>query len=219
MHRAARRHHASPERWGMQLTPCTLNPPLICARTLTYSQTPRFEARVIGNSIAGCRSGGRTAKVQPDFRAATSANGRSRNCSIKLSGHQLDQTRPHTFPNIWGTPEPVAFDDDHQVVGIPAQDDVNSAAFAIGKGVFEGNGGELIDDQPHRYRPFDMKDHLKARGYRWSDGSDGRPKAWWIELAEEVLDDELHYLRSEIYRWPDADPSIRRLTAFDRFKA
>lgn len=25
--------------------------------------------------------------------------------------------------------------------------------------------------------PFDMKDHLKARGYRWSDGSDGRPKA------------------------------------------
>jgi DNA polymerase-3 subunit epsilon len=67
--------------------------------------------------------------------------------------------------------------------------------------------------------PFDMKDHLKARGYRWSDGSDGRPKSWWVELAEEVLDDELHYLRSEIYRWPDADPPIRRLTAFDRFKA
>jgi DNA polymerase III subunit epsilon len=67
--------------------------------------------------------------------------------------------------------------------------------------------------------PFDMKDLLKARGYRWSDGSDGRPKSWWVELAEEVLDDELHYLRSEIYRWPDADPLIRRLTAFDRFKA
>ena len=67
--------------------------------------------------------------------------------------------------------------------------------------------------------PFDMKDHLKARGYRWSDGSDGRPKSWWVELAEEVLDDELHYLRSEIYRWPDADPPIRRLTAYDRFKA
>lgn len=67
--------------------------------------------------------------------------------------------------------------------------------------------------------PFDMKAHLKARGYRWSDGSDGRPKSWWVELAEEALDDELHYLRSEIYRWPDADPPIRRLTAFDRFKA
>ena len=43
--------------------------------------------------------------------------------------------------------------------------------------------------------PFDMKDHLKARGYRWSDGSDDRPKAWWMEVAggevaEENLDDD-----------------------------
>lgn len=67
--------------------------------------------------------------------------------------------------------------------------------------------------------PFDMKDLLKARGYRWSDGSDGRPKSWWTELNEEALDDELHYLRTEIYRWRDADSPIRRLTAFDRFKA
>ncbi|MBX9458049.1 MAG: 3'-5' exonuclease [Rhizobium sp.] len=67
--------------------------------------------------------------------------------------------------------------------------------------------------------PFDMKDLLKARGYRWADGSDGRPKSWWVELDEQLLDDELHYLRSEIYRWPDANPPIRRLTAFDRFKA
>ncbi|MGM4985961.1 3'-5' exonuclease [Rhizobium sp. 11_C7_N12_5] len=67
--------------------------------------------------------------------------------------------------------------------------------------------------------PFDMKDQLKARGYRWSDGSDGRPKSWWIEVGEEALDDELRYLRAEIYRYPDADPPIKRLTAFDRFRA
>ncbi|MFK3780338.1 3'-5' exonuclease [Agrobacterium sp. NPDC089420] len=66
--------------------------------------------------------------------------------------------------------------------------------------------------------PFDMKDHLKKRGYRWSDGSDGRPKSWWVELPEEKLEEELHFLRTEIYRW-DADPTIRRLTAFDRFRA
>ncbi|KPF44372.1 3'-5' exonuclease [Rhizobium sp. AAP43] len=66
--------------------------------------------------------------------------------------------------------------------------------------------------------PFDMKDHLKARGYRWSDGSDGRPKSWWIEVGEEALDEELRYLRAEIYRSQDADPPIRRLTAFDRFR-
>lgn len=67
--------------------------------------------------------------------------------------------------------------------------------------------------------PFDMKDHLKARFYRWSDGSDGRPKSWWIEIDEEALDAELHFLRTEIYRYPDADPPIKHLTAFDRFRA
>ncbi|MCF1450835.1 3'-5' exonuclease, partial [Agrobacterium vitis] len=67
--------------------------------------------------------------------------------------------------------------------------------------------------------PFDMKDHLKARGYRWSDGSDGRPKSWWVEVDEQALDEELSYLRTEIYRYPEADPPIKRLTAFDRFRA
>ncbi|OWV66112.1 DNA polymerase III subunit epsilon [Rhizobium sp. N122] len=68
------------------------------------------------------------------------------------------------------------------------------------------------------HSPFEMKDHLKARGYRWSDGSDGRLKSWWIEVGEDDLDDELSYLRSEIYRWKEAEPPIVRLTAFDRFK-
>lgn len=66
--------------------------------------------------------------------------------------------------------------------------------------------------------PFDMKDQLKARGYRWSDGSDGRPKSWWVELPEEKHDEELHFLRTEIYRW-DVDPPVKYLTAFDRFRA
>ncbi len=35
--------------------------------------------------------------------------------------------------------------------------------------------------------PFD----LKARGYRWSDGSDSRPKSWWIELDDDDRDEEL----------------------------
>jgi DNA polymerase III subunit epsilon len=67
--------------------------------------------------------------------------------------------------------------------------------------------------------PFEMKDHLKARGYRWSDGSDGRPKAWWTDVAEEDSDNELNYLRAEIYQWPDAEPPTRRLTSHDRFRA
>ena len=67
--------------------------------------------------------------------------------------------------------------------------------------------------------PFDMKDKLKARGYRWSDGSDGRPKAWWVEVDEEAYEDELRYLRTDIYRWDDAEPLTMRLTAHDRFRA
>jgi len=67
--------------------------------------------------------------------------------------------------------------------------------------------------------PFDMKDHLKARGYRWSDGSDGRPRAWWIEIDDELYDDEIRYLRTEIYGWEDAEPLTLRLTALDRFRA
>lgn len=67
--------------------------------------------------------------------------------------------------------------------------------------------------------PFDMKDQLKARGYRWSDGSDGRPKAWWVEVDEELYDDELRYLRTDIYRWDEAEPLTVFLTAQDRFQA
>jgi len=66
--------------------------------------------------------------------------------------------------------------------------------------------------------PYDMKDQLKARGYRWADGSDGGPKAWWTDVAEEKCDNELRFLRTDIYRWGDAEPPMKRLTAFDRFK-
>jgi DNA polymerase-3 subunit epsilon len=66
---------------------------------------------------------------------------------------------------------------------------------------------------------FDLKDHLKARGYRWFDGSEGRPKSWWIEVDEPDLADALHYLRAEIYRYPEADPPTKFLTVFDRFRA
>lgn len=66
--------------------------------------------------------------------------------------------------------------------------------------------------------PFDMKDHLKARGYRWSDGTDGRPKAWWIEVDEHAYDEELNYLRSDIYRLKEAQPLTVYLTAHDRYR-
>ncbi len=67
------------------------------------------------------------------------------------------------------------------------------------------------------HSPFDLKEHLKARGYRWSDGSEGSLKSWWIELDEDLAEKEVEWLRSEIYRY-DARVPTQRLTAFDRFK-
>ncbi|MCP1773682.1 DNA polymerase-3 subunit epsilon [Bradyrhizobium japonicum] len=64
--------------------------------------------------------------------------------------------------------------------------------------------------------PFDLKDSLKRRGYRWSDGSDGRPKSWYIDVCETALDDEIAFLRKEIYL-RDVEPRLQTLTAFNRF--
>ena len=64
--------------------------------------------------------------------------------------------------------------------------------------------------------PFEHKDVLKRRGYRWSGGDDGRPRAWWIDVAQAQLEPEIDWLRAEVYGF-DADVPCRRLTAFDRY--
>jgi DNA polymerase III subunit epsilon len=64
--------------------------------------------------------------------------------------------------------------------------------------------------------PFDLKDVLRRRGYRWSDGSDGRPRSWYVDVDEGKLDDEIAFLKTEIYL-RDLEPRLQTLTAFDRF--
>ena len=66
--------------------------------------------------------------------------------------------------------------------------------------------------------PFELKDSLKKRGYRWSDGSDGRPKSWYVDVGESAVDDELAFLKAEIYL-RDVEPRLQTLTAFTRFSA
>jgi DNA polymerase III subunit epsilon len=66
--------------------------------------------------------------------------------------------------------------------------------------------------------PFDMKDMLKARGYRWNDGTDGRPQAWWVEVDEEAFEAELAFLQREVYR-REVEPFSQRITAFERFRS
>ncbi|AZS19186.1 3'-5' exonuclease [Caulobacter sp. FWC26] len=64
--------------------------------------------------------------------------------------------------------------------------------------------------------PFEMKDKLKARGYRWNGEEAAGPKAWFTDVADSDREAELLFLTQEIYGY---DPGLtpRRLTAFERF--
>ena len=66
--------------------------------------------------------------------------------------------------------------------------------------------------------PFELKDSLKRRGYRWSDGTDGRPKSWYVDVGESAVGDELAFLKAEIYMC-DVEPRLQTLTAFTRFSS
>ena len=43
--------------------------------------------------------------------------------------------------------------------------------------------------------PFEFKDVLKKRGYKWSDATDGRPRSWYIDVEESAQAGEINFLR------------------------
>lgn len=62
--------------------------------------------------------------------------------------------------------------------------------------------------------PFDRKDALKARGYRW----DTEAKVWWCTVRDEgLLATELTWLGAEIYRHRGAEVELERRDARQRF--
>ncbi|MEI6703027.1 MAG: 3'-5' exonuclease [Deltaproteobacteria bacterium] len=66
--------------------------------------------------------------------------------------------------------------------------------------------------------PFDKKDILKQRGYRWNDGSVSGCKGWWTDVPQYLEQDELSYLGTEIY--PNGNTGsvdINRIDAYARF--
>ena len=66
------------------------------------------------------------------------------------------------------------------------------------------------------YAPFELKDELKKRRYRWSDGSDGRPKAWYVDVDEDNEKNEVAYLCKEIY-CREVELRTQSVTALTRF--
>lgn len=67
--------------------------------------------------------------------------------------------------------------------------------------------------------PFDKKDDLKARKYRWSDGSNGSTKAWYIDIAEDAFDEEEIYLKDNIYSNKMPKIPTLKITAKERYSA
>lgn len=66
--------------------------------------------------------------------------------------------------------------------------------------------------------PFDTKDALRARGYRWSDGQvPGSEKAWWKEVPLLEFEQELAWLKAEVYRGRPVAVSVDDVDAYNRF--
>lgn len=64
--------------------------------------------------------------------------------------------------------------------------------------------------------PFELKDVLKARGYRWNSDEGERPRSWYMDVDEAAKDSELEFLRKDIYR-ADKQIKLTRITAFERY--
>jgi DNA polymerase-3 subunit epsilon len=65
--------------------------------------------------------------------------------------------------------------------------------------------------------PYDSKDVLKARGYRWNMNLADKYRAWSIELAEDKVAEEITYLRSNIYGESSINIPVEIFDSYSRF--
>jgi DNA polymerase-3 subunit epsilon len=64
--------------------------------------------------------------------------------------------------------------------------------------------------------PFEARDVLRNRGYRWSNGNDGKLRSWFLDVVERGLQAELDFLQGEVFGG-DADLPVTRVTPYERF--
>ena len=65
--------------------------------------------------------------------------------------------------------------------------------------------------------PFGAKDALKARGYQWNGGDDGRDKAWHREIQTTSRTTEEQWLREVVYHALVTPARFDKVTAYERF--
>ena len=59
---------------------------------------------------------------------------------------------------------------------------------------------------------FEKKEFVKARGYRWSDGKNGSPRAWWIDTLDKT--EELDFLSDH----GCVSPDVKTFSAKERYR-
>lgn len=66
--------------------------------------------------------------------------------------------------------------------------------------------------------PFDKKDVLKSRGYRWDSGEGNQEKCWYTLVMDEAYESELEYLEETIYKAGVGHLKNTKITAKTRYK-
>jgi DNA polymerase-3 subunit epsilon len=62
---------------------------------------------------------------------------------------------------------------------------------------------------------YEMRVLLKRRGYRWNDGFNGYPRAWWRDLDPQAVDAEIAFLKNANSR---ITPTAFKMSAKNRFR-
>lgn len=64
--------------------------------------------------------------------------------------------------------------------------------------------------------PYDLKNALKARGYRWNGDANPNPRAWYVDVEDARREAEIGFLCKEIYL-REVEPLVHRMDAYNRF--
>ncbi|MBS0286705.1 MAG: DNA polymerase III subunit epsilon [Proteobacteria bacterium] len=71
------------------------------------------------------------------------------------------------------------------------------------------------------YAPYEKKELLKERKYKWSDGTENLPKCWWVFVSIDDIEDEILFLEETIYCRKGAASNLPRsktkITAHTRY--
>lgn len=65
--------------------------------------------------------------------------------------------------------------------------------------------------------PYEAKELLKARGYLWSDGSNGQLKSWYTDVDNDSIENELQWLEEQVYFGGYEAPITRKITPYIRY--